>query len=460
MEGEAEVSEPMPVNAGLANFGAGLVGLPMDTVKNALNLGIAGFGAAKTAITGKPGPDLIETVPGDSSNVKSMLRSTGLPGLSPDNPNPDSKMGTAQYDFVSRGGVIPGGALPAAGSMLAEKFIGPEWAGVGALAPTAAITGFNAVRAPGLAQEQAQNQVRDAALRPAQDAGYVVPPSTVRPTLAGNIVESFGGKAAFKQQAELKNQQVTNRLVREELRLPPNTPLTEGVLQGVRDRAGQPYREVSAMSPLAANTLQRLRDARAEANVQYRHYDRSAVPEALREARRQEAQAAMLERVLEREAVRLGRPELIPQLRAARTEIAKTWDVERSINVGDGNVDAKFIGRSLDRGRPLSGNLETIGRFTEGAGRQFTREAASVPAAGVSALNFPAAALLGFEGAQAFGPAGVVAAGIPFVRGGVRGGVLSDLYQQNFNRPDYTPNMRPQGSLEALIQQSIIENQR
>jgi hypothetical protein len=42
----------------------------------------------------------------------------------------------------------------------------------------------------------------------------------------------------------------------------------------------------------------------------------------------------------------------------------------------------------------------------------------------------------------------------------VRGGVLSDLYQQNFNRPDYTPNMRPQGSLEALIQQSIIENQR
>ena len=42
---------------------------------------------------------------------------TGAPGLSPDNPTPDSKMGTAQYDFVSRGGFIPGGALPAAGSM-------------------------------------------------------------------------------------------------------------------------------------------------------------------------------------------------------------------------------------------------------------------------------------------------------------------------------------------------------
>src|SRR5690349_4615434 len=90
-----QYSRPLPANAGLAAFGASLVGLPMDTVENIANLGIAGYGAAKTALTGKPGPDLIHGIPGGSENIKAMLRSTGAPGLSPDNPDPESKMGTA-----------------------------------------------------------------------------------------------------------------------------------------------------------------------------------------------------------------------------------------------------------------------------------------------------------------------------------------------------------------------------
>lgn len=449
---------PLPANAGFANFGASLLGLPADTAANVLNLGIAGFGAAKTALTGQPGPDLIEPF-GGAESIKRGLRATGLPGLSPDNPNPSSKMDTAQYEFVSRGGAVPGGALPAAGSIIAEKMGGPAWAGVGQMAPSAVVAGFNAVRAPGLAREQAQNQVRDATLRPAQDAGYVLPPSAVKSTAVGNAVESFAGKAALKQEAELKNQQVTNRLVREELRLPENTPITEGVLQGVRDRAGQAYQAVAQLSPMAQNALQRLRDARAEANIQYRHYDMTGTPESLRTARNLDAQSAMLERVLERQAQQAGRPELVPAMREARTEIAKTWDVERALNLGDGNVNAKIIGRALDRGRPLTGNLEIIGRFAEGPGRQFTREGAAVPAPGVSALNFPVAALLGEQGFQHFGAPGMAAAAIPFARGGVRGGMLSDAYQQNFNRPDYAPNMQPQGSLAALIQQAIVQNQ-
>lgn len=458
LEQETAGAKPLPANAGLANFGASVVGLPVDTVANVLNLGIAGYGAAKTALTGQPGPDLIEPF-GGAESIKRGLRATGIPGLSPDNPNPTSKMDTAQYEFVSRGGAVPGGALPAAGSMIAEKVGGPAWAGVGSMAPTAAITGFNAVRAPGLAREQAQNQVRDATLRPAQDAGYVLPPSAVRPTALGNAAESFAGKAALKQEAELRNQQVTNRLVRQEFGLPENTPITEGTLGQVRAQAGQAYQAVAQLSPIAQNALQRLRDARAEANLQYMHYDRTGTPDALRTARQLDAQATMLERVLERQAAQSGRPELIPQLREARTTIAKTWDVERALNLGDGNVNAKIIGKALDRGRPLTGNLEIIGRFAEGPGRQFTREGAAVPTPGVSALNIPMAALLGEQGFQHFGAPGVAAAAIPFARGGVRGGLLSDIYQQNFNRPDYTPNMQPQGSLAALIQQAIVQNQ-
>lgn len=126
-------SAPLPANAGLASFGASMLGLPVDTVTNVLNLGIAGAGVA-TGTT----PELIQAPVGSSEWLKQKLRGTGAAGLSPDNPTPDSKMGTAQYDFVARGGVIPGGGLPAAGSMIAEKIGGPAWAGVGALAPAAA----------------------------------------------------------------------------------------------------------------------------------------------------------------------------------------------------------------------------------------------------------------------------------------------------------------------------------
>lgn len=463
LEQEQTKDKPLPVNAGLANFAASTLGAPMDLLQSAANAPAMVFNAGKALLTGKPSGELpVGPLPGGSENVRDMFRrtatATGLPGLSPDNPTPDSKMGTAQYDFTSRGGFIPGGALPAAGSMIAE-IGGPQWAGVGAMAPTAAITAFNAARAPRFAQEQAQNHVRDATLRRAQDAGYVTPPSAIHATPVMNAVESFGGKAALKQEAELKNQQVTNGLVREELRIPENTPITEGLLNTLRTQAAQPYREVSALSPIAANALQRLRNARAEASVQFRHYDMTGTPESLRNGRALDAQAAMLERVLERQAAQSGRPELIPALRAARTEIAKTWDVERALNIGDGNVNAKIIGRALDRGRPLTGNLETIGRFAEGPGRQFTREASAVPAPGVSAMNWGAAALLGEQGFQHLGPKGVALAAIPFARGGARSALLSDLYQQNFNRPDYTPNFLPQSNLGALTQQAIISNQ-
>lgn len=454
------VSKPLPANAGLANFGASVVGLPVDTVQNVMNLGRAAVGTAATA-AGRPdlAPDLQQGAVGGSEWLKAKLRQSGLPGLSPDNPSPDSKMGTAQYDLVSRGGFTPGGVVPAVGSMIAEKVGGPEWAGVGGMAPSVATQAYNAARAPALAREQAQNQVRDRTLQPAQDAGYVLPPSAIRPTAAGNVVESFAGKSAIKQESELKNQQVTNRLVREELRLPENAPLTEQSLNAAREQAAAPYRAVAAISPMAAGLLQRLREVRADATAQWRHYDMQGVPEAQARARALDTQATTLERVIERQVSAAGHPELVQELRAARTYIAKTYDVERALNVGNGNVDARIIGRAIDRGRPLTGNLETIGRFSE-AYPQFSREASRVPNPGTSALNVPAAAILAEEGARHFGPYGLAAAAIPFARGGVRQGLLSDYLQQNFNRPDYTPNVMPQGGLQAMIQQAIIANQK
>ena len=184
----------------------------------------------------------------------------------------------------------------------------------------------------------------------------------------------------------------------------------------------------------------------------------TGTPDALRQARALDTQAENLETVLERVARRQNQPELVNQLREARTYIAKTYDVERALNIGNGNVDAQIIGRALDRGRPLTGNLEIIGRFAQGPGRQFTREASKVPAAGVSALKWPAALALGMEGAHFFGPYGAAAGAVPLASSAIRSGILSDTYQNNFNRPNYAPALQPQAPIPALLQQGILSN--
>ena len=130
-------TRPLPANAGAVNLVASGLGMVGDTGENIVNLGRAAYGTAKGLLTGDAGssPEPLKGSVGTSEWFRRRLRDTGVAGLSPDNPNPSSKMDTAQYDFVSRGGVIPGGALPAAGSMLAEKIGGPQWAGVGAMVP-------------------------------------------------------------------------------------------------------------------------------------------------------------------------------------------------------------------------------------------------------------------------------------------------------------------------------------
>lgn len=134
----APSSGPMPVNAGLANLSATMMGLPMETVKNVANLGIAGFGAAKGLLGGTP-PDLIQSLPGDIGNARGLLNraatDTGIRGLSPDNPQPGNKVGTLAYDLVSKGAGIPGMTVPAIGAQVGESIAGTPGAIVGSMVP-------------------------------------------------------------------------------------------------------------------------------------------------------------------------------------------------------------------------------------------------------------------------------------------------------------------------------------
>ena len=465
---DAPVSRPLPANAGVAKLLTSVIGMPVDTVENVLNLGISalGYGSRGDPAKGIPSMaqnDLLKGSVGGSQWLQDRLRSTGIPALSPDNPAPESGMGTAQYDFVSRGGVIPGGAIPAVGSMVAEKIGGPAWAPVGAMLPSAASMAVNEATAAGRAQRQAGNTVRDETLKLAQEAGYKVIPSHVNgggPVLSA--AESLGGKAAIRQQATLDNQAVTDRLARADIRLPENAPITMQALEAKRHELSAPYRALEAVSTNAAYYLRELRDSRQKATQFWHEYERNATVSSLENYKIMNTRAKQMEAKLEAEAVKARRPDLVPQMREARQELAKTWDVEKALNLGDGTIDAQKLGRLYDRGSPLSGNLEIIAKFAQGPGRQVTSQGNTQGTPNVSKLNWTAGGLLGAGGLATLGPVGgAVAAAAPFVAPpAARSVLLSDAYQRNFARPNYEPATVPEGSLQSLVRLAIMENER
>lgn len=454
---------PLPANAGLAKLATSVLGLPVDTVENMANLGLAGVGTVATA-AGRPdlAPDLLRGSFGGSESMQRGLRATGMPGLSPDNPTPQDALGTSQYDFVVRGGVLPGGAVPAVGSMVAEKLGGPEWAGVGAMLPSAAKMAYNEARAPALARDKAANTVRDATLKSAEEEGLKVIPSQVNPNLAGNALESMGGKAAIKQQVTLENQRVADSIARREIGLPENAPMTMQALEARRAELGKPYADLASVSPNATFFLRELRDARQKATQFWKEYEVQKTVSSLENYKALNAKAQAMEGKLEVEAVKAGRPELVPDMRAARQAIAKTWDVERALNLGDGTIDTQALGRLYDHGAKLSGGLETLAKFAQGPGRQVTGAASAQPTPGVSKLNWTTGGLMGAGALATMGPAAaVIGAAAPFVAPpAARSVVLSDLYQRHMGRPDYTQAMMPEGSLQSLARTAAIENQR
>lgn len=260
---------------------------------------------------------------------------------------------------------------------------------------------------------QSQNAVRDATLKAAQEAGYTVPGSAVNPSTFNKVLESVSGKAAVGQEAAIRNQAVTNKLAREALGMPPEQALSEGALRTYRKAVSEPYREVAAISKRAEIALEQLKDARFNANNYSKHYAMSADPNSLAAAKNFSQKADALEQSLEGFAQKAGKPELIDALRNARQQIAKSYEVERALNVGTGDVSAKALGRALDKGKPLSGGLETAGRFAEAFG-PYARDAASIPTPGVSKLGAVLSGGMGAGGFAAGGPMGLAAGAIPF----------------------------------------------
>lgn len=417
----------------VAKAGAGLVDMFGNLPTNVANLASAGVGTA-AGVLGRPDITASRTIFEQPNFAQRGMEALGAiqPEFEPVGPGQrilDQAIQTGANLAVSPGSlarnVVTGLASGGAAGLMKEA-TGSDVAAtaVGMLTPLA----LKGKTPTGTA-------VKMETLKDAQAVGYVVPPSTVKPTMVARTGESISGKAAINQEAAVRNQDITNKLAAKSLGLPEATAITESKLVQLREQAATPYREISAISKKAANALNDLKDARSEATAHYRHYDRSADPKSLRQAKVFSQKAESLEKKIEGYAVGAGRPELVEQLREARTKIAKTYDVERALNVGDGNIDAHVIGRMVDQGKPLTGELSVIGRFAQ-AFPSVTREGSRIPSPGVSGTDAGMAALLATAGyGAADGPAGLAAGALPLLRGPARSMLLSKPYQSRLVAP-------------------------
>lgn len=299
---------------------------------------------------------------------------------------------------------------------------------------TGALRNRVATKTAEAAAQKSRNSMRDAALTEGREAGYVVPNSEVAPSFAGDRLESLGGKAAIKQEATARNQEVTNALTRKALGIPDDAPISQSALDNIRKTAGRAYQEVADLSPQASADLEALRVARNEAQGWFNAYNRSARPDDLAKAKSAREMVDQLEAALEAHAAQAGRTELIPALADARKQIAKTYTVERALNKATGDVSAPVIGRLYDKGKPLSDGLDTVGKFSQ-AFPKFTATGVSNPAPGVGKTEMLASALLGTGGAAAAGPVGLAMGALPLLSHPARSLALSKALQKT---PEYS----------------------
>lgn len=251
-------------------------------------------------------------------------------------------------------------------------------------------------------------------IRESIDAGYVIPPNMVNPSAKNAIIESFSGKQATSQIASVKNQDVTESLVRQALGLTDEVPLTRGALEQIRKVEGGAYGRVAELSDQAAADLEALKQARNDAQGWFKAYNRSASPADLAKAKEFRAVANDLETTLEQHASDAGKSEIIPALRAARKQIAKTYTVDRALNDASGTVNAKVLGRMYEKGSPLSDGLDVAGKFAS-AYPSITQPATQMGSPAAHNLRAVTSMLMGGGGYAAGGPLGVLAAAAPFV---------------------------------------------
>lgn len=430
---------------------SGMADSVLNTPNNLLNLGKAAVGTVATAAghpeyapETTPNPDYITNsakkygfinereMTSSQKVADKLIQSGGAMLLSPANSVKQAIANVGTGVAASAAGDVAGKVTGSPLAEIAANIAVP--AAIGKVARV--ITDKNALRT-------SVDRDKNAILAEGKDAGYVVPPSHINKTFVKNRMEAIAGKSAIAQEANQRNQKVTNALAAKELGLPADQPITVQSLEGLRSKYGKVYEEVSNL-PVTARAdnpytfgakksiksdVEDWKQANNDANAWYKTYARSASPDDLAKAKSFSREAKRLHSSIIDTAKRAGREDLVDKLATARKEIAKTYTVENSLNPAFGEIDAAYFGKQLDQGKPLSGNFELIGKYNK-TFPLYTKTGAKTQTPGVSKSEMIASVLFGLGGTAAMGPFGTSLAALPFIAPPTRAMLLSKPFQK------------------------------
>lgn len=370
-------------------------------------------------------------------------------------------------------GAVQGALQPTSGdeSRLTNTLVGAALGGVGQKAGDilgGALSSRAAANAASLDAQRTANAVRDATLRDAQSAGYVLPPSQVNPSLANRFLEGFAGKLTTAQSAAQKNQSVTNSLVKADLGIPAETPLTLDAIKAARTDAAQAYAPIRSFGQINAdegyaNALNDIATAYDKSHGGMKTLRNPAVEQTLRDAsqfnmdsdsalnligslrengyanagplsnaadkrlgKTQLGVANAIEDLIDRNLTNAGQGDAVTAFRAARQKIAKTYDAESAFNPATGNIQSAKLAQMAKKGAPFTGGLQTAAEAARAFPKATQEITSSMP--GISPLDYMGGVLAG----SAFNPMAFAA---PFARPAVRAGILSAPFQKAMVQP-------------------------
>ncbi len=295
-----------------------------------------------------------------------------------------------------------------------------------------------------------RDSVKNETWRRGAEEGYRVPAPEIESSPVTKQVINAGGKAAVKQEFIQFNQQITDKIARREAGLAENEPIDEQTLKAARAKMSAPYDELAALSPRAADALEKFKQAKFNAKEQWNFYNRTGNPEVRKIAEGFDAEADTAEKLMTMHAKKAGRQDLLPRLEAARIQLAKNYEVERALNVGTGSVDAQYFAREINKKGVdrYSGGLQTIGLFAKRF-RNYTADDSKIYLPGASHLD-------AVGSAAAIVTGHTLAGGLPLLRGPMRSLALSEMMQPSTGLKPYSPGLGLRAGLN-LTDQGITD---
>jgi hypothetical protein len=280
-----------------------------------------------------------------------------------------------------------------------------------ALGPAArAIPGESAAAVAARAKAQALNAPAEQGVAAAREAGLTITPTQAGAGPVSRAVESVAGAPRLEKLASRKNAPIINDMIRRDVGLPDDVPLSPEALANVRAEAGKAYEAVKGVvgrfgtdaqyksdlysitksfetaakdfahrsenpfkktmdglnvdSMDAAAAVEEVKLLRADADKAFANRDKQ-LGNAYKDAAK--ALDDQLNRHLQRHASAISDPafaDAVERYRAARVQIAKAYAAEDAIT-DKGNVDARVYAKALKKGAPLTGEAKQVGEFAQ-----------------------------------------------------------------------------------------------